>query len=96
MLGELNEAGVSTLKAVGNVADGVKELAGWFKNEVKDQASLSKEINRKTRTIREDIAIEDLIIDLKKRKYKSAKESAKIDAKIASSDLNINSITAGE
>ncbi len=96
MLGELNEAGVSTLKAVGNVADGVKELAGWFKNEVKDAATLSKEVNAETREIRKNIAKQDFITDLKKKQYKTAKEEAKIDAKIASSDLNINNITAGE
>ncbi len=95
MLNELNDAGVSTLKAVGNVADGVKELAGWFKNEVKDQASLSKEINAETREVRKKIAKQNFITDLKKEEYKTAKETAKIDAKIASSDLQIN-ITAGE
>ena len=93
MLTELNSTGVSTLKAVRKVADTVEVLASWAKDEVKDQASLSREVNEQTRDIRKQIAVESFVLELQKQQYKTAKAKAKFDAKVASSGLNI---TAGE
>ena len=94
MLGELNSTGVSTLKAVRKVADSVEIAAGWAKDELKDAATLAKEVNAETRDIRKTIAIEAYNLELQKEQYKTAKSKAKFEAKMASSDIKIN-ITAG-
>ncbi len=95
MLTELNSTGVSSLKAVRKIADSIEIAAGWAKDELKDAASMSKEVNVETRSIRKSIAIESYNLELQKEQYKTAKSKAKFEAKIASSDIKIN-ITAGE
>ncbi len=96
MLGELNSTGVSTLKAARKIADSIEIAAGWAKDELKDSATMAKEVNVETRSIRKTIAVETFNLELQKKQYKTAKSKAKFEAKIASSDLNISNIMAGE
>jgi len=91
MLSELNKTGVSTLQSVRHTTDGLAELAKWGKNEIKDSATLAKETNAETRSMRKELAVDELVIRLEKQKLKIAKQRAKFEAKLAASGLNITS-----
>ena len=60
MLTELNRTGKSSLKAIRKTTDTIAVGAGILKDELKDYASLQKEINEETRGIRKEIATSSL------------------------------------
>ncbi len=95
MLGELNTTGVKSLKAVRKIAGSIEAGAGWLEDEIKDAASLAKELNVASRNKRLASAMEDYDRELDKKRFRSAKARAKFEAKLASSGITLD-MKAGE